>query len=282
MANERFMDITPPTSSQPLPGAQVLPDQPPTWPGLATVPTPPPSLPPRRGLSLKTIVLIAGAVVVAGGTVAAILLRANRPTSTQAGDFKSVQLSLADLASNPGATGLIGASLQVNGRLNLSDSVVFNPSTQPTSPVAGQLYYDQTANQLAFYNGQGYLNLGATTNNTTNVTNVLTGGGAGVKLQATTPGTPQTGHLAITGTAIVGTLSTNIIDGGTAKPLFLNPVSVSTAPTPAGIPVHIGLDVPGATTEASPGWQDGMNAQKVTMGADGGKLQSMSVMYVGG
>jgi hypothetical protein len=64
--------------------------------------------------------------------------------------------------------------LTVNGQLNVTDTIVLTPTAQPTTPVAGQLYYDQTRNVLAYYNGKGFVNLqggGNTSITNNNVTN---------------------------------------------------------------------------------------------------------------
>lgn len=48
----------------------------------------------------------------------------------------------------------------VNGALQLNGGIVIAPSLQPTSPTAGQLYFGQDNNQLAYYNGTEFVNLG--------------------------------------------------------------------------------------------------------------------------
>jgi len=50
-----------------------------------------------------------------------------------------------------------GQTLSVNGQLNVNNSLVLTPGKQPVTPATGQLYYDQTSNQLAYYNGKEFV-----------------------------------------------------------------------------------------------------------------------------
>lgn len=44
-------------------------------------------------------------------------------------------------------------SLSINGQLNVNNSLILSPSSRPSSPVKGQLYYDGTSNTIAYYDG---------------------------------------------------------------------------------------------------------------------------------
>ncbi|HKR82236.1 MAG TPA: carbohydrate binding domain-containing protein [Candidatus Saccharimonadales bacterium] len=76
-------------------------------------------------------------------------------------------------------------TLTVNGQVVVSNSLVLQPTSQPSSPVKGQLYYDQNANDVALFNGSQFVYLQGTTiiQNITNVggnssvTNINGGGG---------------------------------------------------------------------------------------------------------
>jgi hypothetical protein len=107
------------------------------------------------------------------------------------------QLGTASAASSD-------SSVTVNG------SLVLAPTFQPSNPIAGQLYYSQTGNQMQYYNGttfvslQGGGNTNVTNNNTflTSVSNTTIGGGG-----LTGTGTP--GTLAMFGS--VDTLADSLI-----------------------------------------------------------------------
>jgi hypothetical protein len=51
------------------------------------------------------------------------------------------------------------SDVTINGALNVRDGLVLTPSVQPNAPTAGQLYYDHNTNQLAYYNGTGFVAL---------------------------------------------------------------------------------------------------------------------------
>jgi hypothetical protein len=81
--------------------------------------------------------------------------------------------------------------LKVNGQLTVSSSLVLQPTVQPTNGITGQIYYDQTNNNIAFYNGSQFVNLLGSTVNTqvinTQVTNIF-GGAGGVTTLNGAPG----------------------------------------------------------------------------------------------
>lgn len=128
---------------------------------------------PRRQLRtlILRIALLSLAVLTLIGVAVIILHHANRNTSSTA--FASTHIPLTDL---PKATQLANTTqtLAVNGQLQVSDSLILNPSGQPSNPTAGQVYYDQNSNEIAYYNGKQFLNLmGSTsTSNTQTITNV--------------------------------------------------------------------------------------------------------------
>lgn len=44
-------------------------------------------------------------------------------------------------------------SLSINGQLNVNNSLILSPSSRPSRPVKGQLYYDGASNSLSYYDG---------------------------------------------------------------------------------------------------------------------------------
>lgn len=66
------------------------------------------------------------------------------------------------LASLNGSTGLSvqnTESLSVNGQLNVNNSLVIAPAARPKNAVTGQLYFDQTSNELSYFNGTEFVPL---------------------------------------------------------------------------------------------------------------------------
>ena len=51
------------------------------------------------------------------------------------------------------------AQLGVNGRLQVNQTLVLTPSSTPTNPTAGQIYYDKTTQQPYYYNGTTFVSL---------------------------------------------------------------------------------------------------------------------------
>lgn len=106
--------------------------------------------------------------------------------------FKSQTTSLPALAQQL-ARVQTASTLTVNGKLAVNNSIILQPSAKPVDPTTGQLYYDQAANQLGYYNGVGFVYLqGTGASSVTNnfITNITSGSGGGLA------GTGQTGQLA--------------------------------------------------------------------------------------
>lgn len=183
---------------------------------------------------------IAGIIlVIAGLVVAGILALRHANQAQQVGNTdtslnlkpQTTSLSSLDKELTDSAA---AATLTINGQLAVNNSLRLMPSTQPTGATAGQLYYDQTVNQLGYYNGNAFIYLQGggvaninTTNisgGTTNITNIAGGGLGG-------GGTPGTIALFTSSTAlgdsIVSQSGKNLTVAGTAK--FINNTNTTTA-----------------------------------------------------
>jgi len=152
---------------------------------------------PARAFPWRRIIGIA--LLVIGLAVAVFLVlyfgKGTKHGSTSANSYiKTQTIALTGLSQQLAASKTQQAStLTVNGQVSVTNSLILQPTAQPTSPVTGQLYYDQTGNNLAFYNGSQFLNLLGSTVNTqitntqiSNITNVF--GGAGGVAATGTPG----------------------------------------------------------------------------------------------
>ena len=139
----------------------------------------------------RLVALGAGALLLVLGAILVFIYQVGRQQQVQNTQYGLIKLPLNTISSNGVSLGNAD-SLRVNGQLQVTSSIALTPASQPTNPQAGQLYYDQSVNQLAYYNGQSFTyvtgggssttnntfvtNGGATTN-TVNVTNVQAGAG---------------------------------------------------------------------------------------------------------
>jgi hypothetical protein len=232
----------------------------------------------------RWIALLIGTVLLTIGGIVVVLSTQNSSQPLQTGEFKDVKLPVGTLAANNLSVDT-AKSLQVNGKLQVSGSIILSPGTQPTNPVIGQFYLDQTSNQLSYYNGKQFVNVGNNTNSVTNITTNETMSidlpviPLSVALQSTLSGTQQAGNFNISGTGQVGTLKTSTVDSSGAS-LFVNPTT--TVPSlPAGTTATLGPTTIGSAT-TGPGWNAVLSVTKVTMGDANGTAKSISVNFVGG
>ena len=168
-------------------------------------------LPKNRAPKRFTIGRIIGLILIATGIIIAVILtlrfNANKRASgagsqnaTTSARLKPQTTSLSALDRQLAHISQAADTLTINGNLAVNSAIALQPSTQPANPTAGQLYYDQTRNQLGYYDGTGFVFLqgasgpGSLTNNyTTNIiTNTSgTSGGGGLT------GSGQAGQLAM-------------------------------------------------------------------------------------
>jgi hypothetical protein len=230
------------------------------------------------------------ALLIGGGSLLAITRGHNSASQLSAGDFSTVRIPLGELAAQVDQDVVTPKKIQINGALQITNSLLLTPGTQPINPQIGELYYDKLTNRISYYDGLDFQKVGSgnttvinVTNNTgnviSNVTNILSGVGDGVQLQAASPGTPQIGNFNISGTGTVGTLSTSIISSN-GNAIYINPSIVDTTPLPPGTLIDVG-------TTTSVGIPDGPNrsdlfATKAFLGTTGGKLKTLSSYFTGG
>lgn len=123
--------------------------------------------PPKRR-SRTGIIAVVVLLLLLAATVAIIaLMRPKQDASQSTSQLGPVEIPLTDFFSPQ----VLGAhSLVVNGSLRVNEAFVVAPSLQPATATPGQIYYDQTSNELAYYNGTEFVALNAGTATTT-VTN---------------------------------------------------------------------------------------------------------------
>jgi len=110
-------------------------------------------------LSILFLLIIAGLILV--------VMRHNASEKTLNSDhidasqrFPTTSIPLGSITYNSSALTVQNAqTLSVNGQLNVNNSIVLTPTTQPSGGVTGQLYYDQGTNQLSYYDGQAFTSL---------------------------------------------------------------------------------------------------------------------------
>jgi hypothetical protein len=121
-----------------------------------------------RGLDRKATLIAFGAIlfIIGVATTSFLLLNSHKSVASQSpvsASFRSQQLAVTNsngysqLLSGP------GQRLQVNGQLKVTNTIVLAPTTTPTAPILGQLYFDQGTNKPYYYNGVTFKDLSSTT-----------------------------------------------------------------------------------------------------------------------
>jgi len=118
----------------------------------------------RIGLGFVVVLILIGGIAIA-------LRRFNGSLPVQVGSFDKVQVPLAQFAQT-NSPNLPAQTLTINGQLQVTGGLIVLPSVKPGNAAAGQIYYDQTSNALAYYNGTQFINLGSSPANGS-VTNIL-------------------------------------------------------------------------------------------------------------
>ncbi len=117
----------------------------------------------NKSAAIATIITLALISLVGVGS---ILLASNSKSKTNAVNnssieqqYKTQNLNTSNVSGyNQLLTGKT-QNLTVNGQLSVSSSLILSPSTAPSHPILGQLYYNGASNSPYFYNGQNFVSL---------------------------------------------------------------------------------------------------------------------------
>ncbi|HEY5667537.1 MAG TPA: hypothetical protein VIR03_00060 [Candidatus Saccharimonadales bacterium] len=82
-------------------------------------------------------------------------------STSSVSEYGDIKIPLSDLTAGKQLTLAGAANVTINGPMQLNDTLILAPSLQPTGAKPGQLYFDQTNNQLAYYNGSAFVFLTA-------------------------------------------------------------------------------------------------------------------------
>ena len=84
----------------------------------------------------------------------------NPAQSAAPADTYAIQdINLDDLVASGGLDLATSQALSVNGQLRTNNSLILTPTERPSDGSAGQLYYDQGENGLAFFNGTEFVSV---------------------------------------------------------------------------------------------------------------------------
>jgi hypothetical protein len=188
--------------------------------------------------------VILALLVVSGAAIALVLSVLNRTDSlakNSATDiterYGSQRIPLDTFQVPTGEVPIVPTSVTINGSLRVTDGLVIAPSVQPNAPTSGQLYFDTNTNQLAYYNGTGYVALteqGAVVQSIGGATGPITLGGGlsvvGNQLSVAFPQATVSGVSSVGGATGAITLGSGLeITGNTVR---ANGVLTLTAGTP--------------------------------------------------
>ncbi|HEV2412296.1 MAG TPA: LamG domain-containing protein [Candidatus Saccharimonadales bacterium] len=189
--------------------------------------------------------LLAAAIVF---LVAFFLIRATNHYVVERSNLNAVSIPLKNLPNTATTSSPSDQSVSVNGTLRVTNTVVVEPSKQPSSPTAGQLYFNQTNNMLEYYNGSSFQTIqgsgtpaapGATTNvnnifnSTVGSTGNLSASGATTGSLAVFNGSTLVGNSLITQNGQSTVIGGNVVQVGTggASDVTVGSVNATSATT---------------------------------------------------
>ncbi|HSX17044.1 MAG TPA: hypothetical protein VLH86_03005, partial [Patescibacteria group bacterium] len=112
----------------------------------------------RADLALLALILVGGLILVLTATNHKTPTNKNANVATQ---YNTQEIPLDGFIASSEGINFGPSNVLINGTLTLNNGAVITPSVQPNSATAGQLYYDQNTNQLAYFNGTVFVPLSA-------------------------------------------------------------------------------------------------------------------------
>ena len=108
----------------------------------------------RLGIAAFAFVLL-----VSAGTVILNSFHSKSSSTNVGSSFLSSNLPLQNLQTLIPSNNSI-QKLQINGDLQVQNSLIVNPSNLPSNPTKGQIYFDSLTNKFEYFNGSIWQNLG--------------------------------------------------------------------------------------------------------------------------
>ncbi|HSX17208.1 MAG TPA: hypothetical protein VLH86_03850 [Patescibacteria group bacterium] len=163
---------------------------------------------------IVVLVLVLGMVALLIGTLSRHEKQHNSSATSIATQYDTQQIPLNGFVITQQSLNFTPNDVTINGSLRVNDGLIIAPSVQPNAPTAGQLYFDHNTDELAYFNGTGYVALtgqGAVVQSLGGVTGSITlGGGLSVVNNQLTAAFP-------TGVSSIGGISGAVTVGNGLK-----------------------------------------------------------------